>query len=120
MGIIRGLLRLVFGLLGLVLTLFGLLMLVFEIMVWIPDSSRAGNSLGQVWFQNDPFAVLLGTDSLPLFGAIIERRLSPLIWDPFIVTILSWDSWLALLVVGVSSIILGSISFSLFRPRRAV
>ncbi len=118
MGIVSGLFRLISGLLGLVLTLFGLLMLVFEVLVWIPDSSRAANSLGQTWFQYDPFAAFIGTDSLPLVGAIIERRLSPLIWDPFIVTILSWPSWIALLVVGLFCLVLGSLFTRIALPGR--
>ncbi len=95
--------------LGTITTLIAAMALIFEIMVWVPDGSRAYASLGQVWFQNDPFANLFNTPSLPLFGAIIERRISPALWDPFIVTILGWPSWMALLFIAVFFILFSSI-----------
>ncbi len=118
MGIIVGFLKLISGLSGMIFFLFGILMLVFEIMVWVPDRSHAATSLGQVWFQNDPFAALFGTQSLPLVGAVIERKISPLLWDPFAVTILSWPSWLALLFVSVISLFISSILLRFARSRQ--
>ncbi len=109
MGIIAGLLKLVSALFGLVFFLFGLMMLAFEILVWFPDRSHAAAALGLVWFQNDPFSGFLGTASLPLVSAVIERKISPLLWDPFIVTILSWPSWLALLFLGVLALMISSV-----------
>ncbi len=109
MGIITGLLKLISALFGLAFFLFGLMMLAFEILVWFPDRSHAAAALGLVWFQNDPFSAVLGTPSLPLAGAIIERKISPLLWDPFIVTILSWPSWLALLFLGVLTLMISSV-----------
>lgn len=79
----------------------GLLALVFEVLVWAAGDGRAFSPLGQVWFQHDPFLPLIHTASLPLLGAIIERRVSPYLWDPLLVTILNWPSWLALLVVAL-------------------
>ncbi|VAW21097.1 hypothetical protein MNBD_ALPHA12-1421 [hydrothermal vent metagenome] len=108
MGIIAGLLKLISALVGVVFFLFGLMMLAFEILVWFGDRSHAAASLGLVWFQNDPFSGFLGTPSLPLASAIIERKISPLLWDPFIVTILAWPSWLALLFLGVFSLMISS------------
>jgi len=109
MKVITSIIKAISAVLGIVTALFGALMLFFEVMVWFPDNSRAYSSLGQVWFQNDPFANLVGTPSLPLFGAIIERRISPTLWDPFLVTILAWPSWMALLFVAVFSLLLSSI-----------
>ncbi len=109
MGIIVGFLKLSSALSGMIFFLFGILMLVFEIMVWVPERSRAVDSLGQVWFQNDPFAGLFGTQSLPLVGAVIERKISPVLWDPFAVTILAWPSWLALLFLAVLALMISSI-----------
>ena len=107
------------ALLGTITALFAALMLFFEIMVWFPDSSKAYSSLGEVWFQNDPFASMFSTPSLPLFGAIIERRISPALWDPFIVTILAWPSWMALLFIAVFCLLLSSIFIKFSRsPKR--
>lgn len=119
MNIIAGLLKALSGLIGLVAGLFGIVALVFEVMVWIPDSARASISLGQVWFQNDPFANLVSTPSLPLFGAIVERRISPALWDPFIVTILAWPSWLALLFVAVLFLSISSLFMRFARSGKA-
>jgi len=115
MQIIVKLIKAISALFGIIISLFAALMLVFEIMVWIPDNSRAFSSLGQVWFQNDPFESLLSTPSLPLFGAIIERKVSPALWDPFLVTILAWPSWMALLFVAVFCMLLSSIFFKFSR-----
>ncbi len=109
MKVIMTIFKAISAVLGIVAAFFGAMMLFFEIMVWFPDNSRAYSSLGQVWFQNDPFANLVGTPSLPLFGAIIERRVSPTLWDPYLVTILSWPSWMALLFVAVFCLLLSSI-----------
>jgi hypothetical protein len=119
MRLVGGLLRLISGLLGLAFTLFGLLMLVFEVMVWVPDSARAANSLGQVWFQNDPFFSLTQSPSIQLAQVIIERKLNwPELWSPGITTILNWPSWIALLVIGLASIVLGSLFSRIALPGR--
>jgi len=117
MGIIAGLLRLISGLFGIMFFLFGLMMLSFEILVWFPDRSHAAAALGLVWFQNDPFSGFFGTPSLPLVSAVIERKISPLLWDPFIVTILSWPSWLALLFLGVLTLFISSVLFRFARSK---
>ncbi len=109
MKIIMKIIKAISAVLGIITASFGALMLFFEVMVWFPDNSRAFSSLGQVWFQNDPFANILSTPSLPLFGAIIERRVSPTLWDPFLVTILAWPSWMALLFVAVFCLLLSSV-----------
>lgn len=118
MGIISGLLRVISGIIGLVFSLFGIVMLVFEVMVWIPDSTRASQTLGKIWHLYDPFAALVGTNSLPLFGAIVERKLNPVIWNPGITTILNWPSWIALLVLSISGLIIGGIFLSMAKGRR--
>lgn len=109
MGIIAGLLRLISALVGSLFFLFGLMMMAFEILVWFPDRAHAAAPLGLVWFQNDPFSGFFGTPSLPLVSAVIERKISPLLWDPFIVTILAWPSWIALLFLAVLTLMISSI-----------
>lgn len=119
MGIIRGLLKLISGLLGLVFALFGLMMLVFEIMVWVPDSALAAQSLGRVWFQHDPFFSILDSHSIQLVQVIVERKLQWYeLWNPGITTILNWPSWIALLVLGIGSLIISGIFSSLARGKK--
>ena len=120
MGIIGNLLRIFLGLLGVIFNLFGIMMLVFEIMVWLPHSARATQPLGQVWFQHDPFFSFMQSHSIQLAQVIIERKLQwPELWSPGITTILNWPSWVALLVVGVTSLIISKILMVLARRRKS-
>ncbi len=119
MGIISGLLRLISGLIGLFFSLFGIMMLVFEVMVWVPDSARANQVLGQVWFQHDPFFSIFQSHSIQLAQVIAERKLQwPALWNPGVTTILNWPSCMALLVLGISSLIIGGIFLVLAKGRR--
>ena len=62
----------------------------------------AGQPLGQVWFQHDPFLSLTGSPSIQLVQVFFERKLSlPVLWDPGIVTLLNWPSAIALAVVAL-------------------
>lgn len=83
-----------------IVALPGVLALVFEVGVLGAGDGRASLPLGQVWFQHDPFLPVLHTASLPLFGAIVERKLNPGLWDPVIVNVLSWPSWIALVFLA--------------------
>jgi len=49
---------------------------------------------GEVWFRIDPF-------SLNLAQAVIQRYLTPWLWDPAIVTVLLGPAWLVLGLPGV-------------------
>lgn len=119
MGFIKGILKLLSGLIGLVFALPGLIMLVFEVMVWVPDSSLASQSLGRVWFQHDPFFSILQSHSIQLAQVIVERKLQwPELWNPGITTILNWPSWIALLVLGISCLIISGIFSNLARGKR--
>ncbi|HHB83914.1 MAG TPA: hypothetical protein ENK61_10690 [Devosia sp.] len=94
------------------------MMLVFEVMVWFPDSARANQVLGQVWFQHDPFFSLFQSHSIQLAQVIAERKLQwPALWNPGVTTILNWPSWMALLVLGVGGLVLGGILFYLAAKR---
>ena len=120
MGILSGLLRLFSGVLGLVFSLFGIMMLVFEVMVWIPDAERANQVLGRVWFEHDPFFSLFQSHSIQLAQVIAERKLQwPTLWNPGITTILNWPSWMALLILGISGLVLGGVFFALAGKRRS-
>jgi len=111
MTAIRNILRAFFRLLALFSLALGATAFGFFIAVLVAGNGLAGQVLGQVWYQNDPFTQFINTASLPLIGAIIERRIHPVLWDPVFLSILGLPSWMGLLVltaffVGLSLIIL--------------
>ena len=57
-------------------------------------------SLGQLWYEIDRF---LGTASLNLVQAVVQRYLFPEIWDPAIVWLLLQP---AILVLGIPGLLL--------------
>lgn len=103
-------LRLVVRLIGLVFALFGVALLVLLIVV--TAIGRAGEVLGQVWFE-------LHHSSENLAQAIVQRYIHPAIWDPGIVTVLGWPSWLALAVTGLAALMIGWALFAISRRRTA-
>lgn len=117
MTAIFGVIRAFFRLVGLIFFAIGAISLGFLVAVLAAGNGLASQALGQVWFQNDPFSAYVNTASLPLFGAIIERRIHPKLWDPVFLTILGWPSWLALLVLAIVFLGISVIIFSLARRR---
>ena len=49
--------------------------------------------LGQIWYDID-------AGSLNLFQAVVERYVSPDLWDPVILTVLYWPAVLVFLIPG--------------------
>ena len=110
------LLRLIFRLIGLALVLLAAAFAV--LVVAVLAAGLAGMPLGQVWLEHDILAPVVGTSSEPLFGAIIERRISPALWNPGIVTILNWPSWLGLLAFAAIAFVPGWLLFAFTARRR--
>ena len=90
------------------LRLFGSWFLLIATLAFIYDASRAvsskagfvSTSLGEHWFK-------LHVASLNLLQAMVERYVSPKLWDPAIVTVLHMPAWLVLGVIGVGLFYLG-------------
>jgi len=99
MSTILNILRAFFRLLAIAFIAVGATAFGFFVAVLVAGNGLAGKVLGQVWYQNDPFTQFLNTASLPLVGAIIERRIHPSLWDPVALSILGLPSWIALLVL---------------------
>lgn len=119
MAVIRIILKSLSGLVGLFFGVLGAIALVFLVMVFVPDSSLAGQPLGQVWFQHDPLLALLHNPSIQLAQVVVERKLNlPGLWNPGITTLLNWPSWQALLTVGAAGLIIGGIFWRLAMPKR--
>lgn len=60
--------------------------------------------VGEVWF-------LLHKESLQLAQPAIERHVSQALWDPYIVTVLTWPLAPALAICGVAFLLLGRLIF---------
>jgi len=60
-------------------------------------SLRAGEwqslALGQVWYDLD-------RGSINLMQAVVQRHLHPAIWDPGVIAVLQWPTWLVAAVPG--------------------
>lgn len=48
-------------------------------------------ALGQFWYDLD-------RGSLNLMQALVQRYLAPAIWDPGVIAVLQWPTWLVLLI----------------------
>lgn len=99
MSIILSIARAFVRLLALAFIALGTLAFGFFVAVLVAGNGLAGQLLGQVWYQNDPFTQFLNTASLPLVGAIVERRIHPALWDPVLLSVLGLPSWIALLIL---------------------
>ncbi|MZR30032.1 hypothetical protein [Sneathiella litorea] len=55
--------------------------------------------LGELWFIVNP-------EGLNLMQAIVQRYISPTLWDPFILSLLLWPAWMVFLVPGITLAIL--------------
>lgn len=91
-------------LLGWLLLALALIVLGGDGLRWLESGELELAALGEVWFRFDP-------GSLNLLQAITQRYLLPAIWDPGIITLLSWP---AVAVLGI----LGLLFLLIFRKRR--
>jgi len=91
-------------LLGWLIVLSGIAVLARDIMVGVQTGVWAPIALGQLWFDID-------RSSLNLVQAVVQRYISPVLWDPVIVGLLYCWAFLVLLI-------LGAIFLSIFRRRQ--
>jgi hypothetical protein len=78
--------------LGVVLLACGALAGMYEL------ATGAAQSLGSIWFQ-------IHGNSLVGFQALIEKRISPVIWPP-IQALLIWPVWLVLMAPGLALVLI--------------
>jgi hypothetical protein len=83
--------------LGAVVLACGAITGLFELVSWA-RGAHATSSLGSIWFQ-------IHANSLVGFQALIEQRISPMVWPP-IQALLTWPAWLVLGVPGLALILL--------------
>ena len=89
--------------LGWLIILSGIAVLARDIMVGVETGVWAPIALGQLWFDLD-------RSSLNLAQAVVQRYISPVLWDPVITGLLYCWAFLVLLI-------LGAIFLSIFRRR---
>ncbi|EWY42607.1 hypothetical protein N825_01635 [Skermanella stibiiresistens SB22] len=91
---------------GAVLLVAGLAALGWDLWRWSQIAGVEGGlhltAAGELWYGLHP-------GSLNLTQAVVQRYLSPSLWDPALVTILLWPAALVLAVPGIVLLALGSI-----------
>mgnify|MGYP000850485974 CR=1 FL=1 len=81
-------------LLGWILVLAGIIVVARDGMIWFKDGTYPLITGGEVWYSID-------VDSLNLVQAVVQRYLSPEVWDPGIQTVLLWPAAATLAGTGV-------------------
>lgn len=82
-------------LLGWLLIALALIALGGDGLRWLESGSLGFAALGEVWFSFDP-------GSLNLLQALIQRYLLPEIWDPGLITLLTWPAVAVLGGLGIT------------------
>ena len=75
-----------------------------DLLQYLDSKSWYSILLGELWFMIAP-------EGLNLTQAIVQRYITPTLWDPVILTMLLWPAWLVFLVPGLVLLLL-------FRKRR--
>ena len=79
--------------LGWLITAVALMAAGAEILASLEAGAYQGLAIGYLWFKID-------TGSLNLSQAIVQRYIHPSLWDPVIVTVLTWPAWITLGVLA--------------------
>ncbi|MCF6344685.1 MAG: hypothetical protein L3J15_08455 [Devosiaceae bacterium] len=109
--IIISILKIIMRLFSLIFVGLALLAFGFYITIIAATDNRATDPLGQTWYNFDPFIEIFNTASLPLVGAIIERKIHPFLWDPIFLFFLSLPSWLGLISLSATFMIIAYLFF---------
>ena len=89
-------------LLGWLIILLALAEFGFSAWNWFGGARTLFRSVGEFWFANHP-------NSLQLAQPAIERYVLPDLWNPVIVTFLTWPLVAVLMVIGVALLLLARI-----------
>ncbi|MAZ04630.1 MAG: hypothetical protein CMN56_15960 [Sneathiella sp.] len=81
------------------------LVLGHDILQYLNTEAWHSILLGELWYNLNP-------QGINLMQAVIQRYLTPVLWDPIILTVLLWPAWLVFIVPGVVFLLL-------FRKRRS-
>ena len=86
---------------GWIVFLAGAAVLVRDLLVWIDTKHWAPIALGQLWYD-------LNRSSLNLVQAVVQRYISPFLWDPIIVSFLLCWAFAVLVVLGLLMLVFSS------------
>jgi hypothetical protein len=78
---------------GWIIVLAGLSVLIRDVIAWLDTKIWEPIALGQLWYQLD-------RPGLNLVQAVIQRYVSPVLWDPIILSILLCWAFAALIALG--------------------
>ena len=92
--------RFVFRLVGFVILAGGFIALVYDGTKSIASRSPVFTPLGQIWNN-------VHSSSLQLLQPAIERHVSPLLWDPVVLDILTAPAWLVFGILGAILMLIG-------------
>lgn len=81
----RGVGRWLFAI-GLLLFALAALAFAYDVVMAANAGSYRAVAAGELWFRLHPY-------SLNLSQAVVQRYLSPGLWDPLIVSLLQWPTW---------------------------
>ena len=98
----------VVAVIGWILILAALAVAAWEAIAWFEAGIWRPMPLGEVWFR-------LAPESLNVSQAVIQRYVSPWLWDPAIQTVLTWTGWAVLGGLGILLVLLARLA----RPRRS-
>ena len=88
-------------LLGWLLLVVGLGILAWDLLpVATAESAPELSALGDIWFALHP-------NSLQLLQPAIERHVSPVLWDPFVLALLTWPASVEAIVLGALLLLVG-------------
>lgn len=87
----------VWRIIGWVMFLAGLSVLARDLIAWFDSKIWAPVAVGQLWYEID-------RSSLNLVQAVIQRYVSPFLWDRIIVNILL--CWASALLIGLGAAVL--------------
>lgn len=107
MRALRWILSLPFRIVGLILFLLGLVAAAYDIFHSVQVDRPDSTSLGELWFSIHP-------GSLNLSQAVVQRYVSPTLWDPYIQSVLLAPGWLVLGGLGIVFLVLARV---IWRPR---
>jgi hypothetical protein len=87
----------VWRIIGWIMFLAGLSVLVRDVIAWFTTKVWAPIAVGQLWYELD-------RSSLNLVQAVIQRYVSPFLWDRIIVNILL--CWAFAVLIGLGALVL--------------
>lgn len=98
----------VFRILGTILIVLGLGILGWDLARWWQTDDFVPQVGGQVWFELSP-----GT--LNLTQAVVQRYLTPALWDDVLQPVLLWPAFVVLMGLGIVLFVIGRIGRRRYR-----